>query len=280
MFVQRYFYICLIGNDPFGGGGYQRCPWFLSWGPQNLPTPSKVTHWVHVVTVDTHSLIYYMNYILDSMSSVYHSEEDLEKLLATYAKQNKSSVFLGGTHDPTTSSPQCYTTAQGSSRGLQEWNKTGRDRAVNQATSSGAGLQENPKTTSSHPQLRKNPISSQVDQYSAHTPVTRTPKSAWTGDIPLSSSLYPKNCTEHTESHQKSLDSLTRFLLGVNCNSTNTLRSQGARTGADPGERRSSAAGRVRLNPHQRSLSVQSVASTTSSTASSRCTGPVLIQPC
>lgn len=233
---------------------------------------------LHLVTVDAHGLIQYINYILDSMSSIYHSEEDLEKLLATYAKQNKSSVFLGGTHDPTTASPQCYTT--GSSRGLQKCNKTGHDRAVNQANSSGVGLQVNPETISSHPQLRKNPISSQVDQYSAHTPVTRTPKSAWTGDLPLSSSLYPKHCTKHTESHQKSLNSLTRFLAGVNGNSTNTVRSQDARTGADPGERRSSAAGRVRLKPHQRSLSVQSVASTTSSTASSRCIGPGLNQPC
>lgn len=196
--------------------------------------------------------------------------------MATYAKQNKSSVFLGGTHDATPSSPQCYTTSQGSSRGSQRCDKPGHEGIVN---SSVAALQEKPKTTSDHPQLRKNPFTSQVDQHSAHKPVTRTQKYAWTGDFPLASSLYGTHCTVHAESssHQ---NILARFLAGVNCNSTSTVRSQGAGTGADPGERKPSAAGRVRLKPHQRSLSVQPPASATTSTASSRYIGPGLIQPC
>ena len=217
-----------------------------------------------------------MNYDLLTLYVFYFSEEDLEKLLATYAKQNKSSVFLGGRHDATTSSPQCYTTSQGSSRGSQRCDKPGHKRAMNTSV---AALHENPKTTSDHPQLRKNPFTSQVDQQSACAPVTRTQKYAWTGNFPPASSLYSTHCTEHAESssHQ---DMLTRFLAGVNCNSTSTVvGSQGAGTGADPGERKSSAAGRVRLKPHQRSLSVQSVASTTTSTASSRYIGLGLIQP-
>lgn len=200
----------------------------------------------------------------------------MEKLLATYAKQNKSSVFLGGRHDATTSSPQCYTTSQGSSRGSQRCDKLGHERTMNTSV---AALQEKPKTASGHPQLRKNPFTSQVDQQSACAPVTRTQKYAWTGNFPLASSLYSTHCTEHAESSSHR-DILTRFLAGVNCNSTSTVGSQSAGAGADPGERKSSPAGRVRLKPHQRSLSMQSVASTTTSTASSRYIGPGLIQPC
>ena len=218
-----------------------------------------------------------------------YSEEDLEKLLAAYAKQTKSSAFFGSVQDaipkmapspthhchtaPSSSQPHAtpshttpshttpsYTTPQSSSNS-QRWYDS--EETV-----------QHTNTLVAVPQAR-HASSSQVPQHYMHKPA-RVPKYAWASDLPQTSSLSA-TCLNSAKSsvwssslptsYQKSLELLTESLARWN-SSSNMMDPRNRRsTSAEPERRKPPSAGSSKL---KRSPSVESVVSISAATTSGR----------
>ena len=183
------------------------------------------------------------------------SEEDLERTLGAYAKQTHSStVFLDSATKPPLTTPTSSVPPPPSTTSTAESTKTRHARKL--SAGSHVGKSEPTAATVGHRDTNEKMTKQDIPPH----PAAPT-RYAWIGDCASDdASLMPQYSTDMLHSSdlpldsKRSLDMLTRSLQAVGrVSSTKQTNSRRMRASSS------------RLSLHKRSLSVQSLASTTSS---------------